>query len=587
MLCLKQAFVWLLIFVFMPAVVHASFATVEEARSRATSSEPYTLDTDIELVLSKDQAVQLNISDNPHGFKECIIYWQISGQSGSSLYIFFFDDSDELIHRSGASTRLQGALKQAGTLPYLGIARWDVKNDKMDIAFCISSDKQRNRREYEQAESLRKTGKIRMAIDLRDNSKIFPAIEVTEAERLAGFVRLWSEVKYNFAFFDQVPELDWDKVLEEYLPKVEQAKTVEEYYRVLRRCIALLQDGHTSVGGPSDEPMHRPPIEIRSLQGKAVIVGITPSDKIKNLKRRQALLKADLKLGDQITHIDERPIKKILEQDIYPYIFSSTQQWRDLKAYPKLLKGEDGTEVTLRIKGLDGAVRNVTLIRGRYSRTSSIQGFSFRKPTDNIAYVKLHSFGSDEIVEQFDEVFEKIQEAKGLVIDVRKNGGGSTDIGCAIISCLTDKPLKGSHWTTRQYMPAFRAWGQQERWYEGDHDTVMPRKEGIFNGPIVVLIGPDTYSAAEDFVVVLHASGRATVVGEKTGGSTGQPLRIDLPGGASARICTKRDTYPDGRQFVGVGIIPDLEVHPTPADIAVGRDAVLEKALEVLRAKIK
>ena len=109
-----------------------------------------------------------------------------------------------------------------------------------------------------------------------------------------------------------------------------------------------------------------------------------------------------------------------------------------------------------------------------------------------------------------------------------------------------------------------------------------------FLGPVVVLIGPETNSAAEDFVVPLHAAGRATIVGQKSRGSTGQPLRFSfLDGKIRGRVCTRRDTYPDGREFVGVGIIPDVEVHPSPADIAAGRDVVLGRGLEVLRAKIK
>ncbi len=286
-------------------------------------------------------------------------------------------------------------------------------------------------------------------------------------EKLVGFIRLWSEVKYNFAFFDQVPELDWDAVLEEYLPKVQEAQSPKQYYRVLKQCVALLQDGHTSVSGPNGEPTYRPPIEIRSLQGKAVIVGITPSSKIGNPKQKQALLKADLKLGEEITHVDGRPIKKTLEKNIYPYIFASTEQWRDQSAYPKLLKGENGTEVKLRIKRLDGATRNVTLIRGSYARTLRSQGFSFRQLADHITYVNLDNFGSEEIVKQFDNVFEKIKVAKGLIIDVRENGGGNSAFGDAIISYLTNKPLEGSRWKTRQYIPAFRAihpiiWGFPE-----------------------------------------------------------------------------------------------------------------------------
>ena len=96
-----------------------------------------------------------------------------------------------------------------------------------------------------------------------------------------------------------------------------------------------------------------------------------------------------------------------------------------------------------------------------------------------------------------------------------------------------------------------------------------------------------TASAAEDFLVAFQTSNRGKVIGQKTCGSTGQPLTLELPGGGGARICTKRDTYPDGREFVGIGVIPDIEIAPTCEDIAEDRDVVLEKALEVLVSEIK
>ena len=108
--------------------------------------------------------------------------------------------------------------------------------------------------------------------------------------------------------------------------------------------------------------------------------------------------------------------------------------------------------------------------------------------------------------------------------------------------------------------------------------------ERPFLGPVIVLTGPETFSAAENFVVLLHASKRATVVGERTGGSTGDSLIIDLPGDVTAHVCTAHATYPDGREFVGVGVIPDVEVHPTAVDIATDRDVVLEKGVALLKA---
>lgn len=546
---------------------------------RVTVTRSYRLDTDTKVELPMEQAALLNVQANRHGLKEVILCpYDCEGprsrpaDRGALWHNLIFDDGYSRTH--GKFLYAKEMFQTYGAAPDLGFqVKWQVKGDKVFIKYRALPGKEKL---FQIRKNLRKP---------EDNF-------ISQNDRLSAFVRLWSEVKYNFAFFDQVPELDWDAVLEEYLPKVLKDQTLYEYNRLLQRLVAKLHDGHTSVGfrggfDTNDVCYDYLPLRVKPIDGRIIIIEPGKNDEISQ---------AGLQTGDEITHIDGRPVRQILEEDIYPYIFASTSQDRDRKAFKRgfeCSKGPIDSKARLRIRSVDGRVREVTLTRRTRGtempwlrRPFTRSFFEFKELENGVVYVLLGSFGSRGIVKQFDEVFGKTQKAKGLIIDVRENGGGSTDIGYAIISYLTDRPLKGSHWKTRQYMPAFRAWGEKEQWYEADHDTVMPRKEGTFNGPIVVLIGPDTYSAAEDFVVPLHASGRATLVGERTGGSTGQPLRIDLPGQGMARICTKRDTYPDGREFVGVGIIPDVEVHPTPADIAAGRDAVLEKGLEVLHSKI-
>ena len=110
-----------------------------------------------------------------------------------------------------------------------------------------------------------------------------------------------------------------------------------------------------------------------------------------------------------------------------------------------------------------------------------------------------------------------------------------------------------------------------------------PSDSRRFDKPVVVLTTARTFSAAEDFVVLFDAMKRGKIVGEPTAGSTGQPLSFPLPGGGGGRVCTRRDTYPDGKEFIGVGVMPDVLVRPTLADVRAGRDTVLERALEVLR----
>jgi C-terminal processing protease CtpA/Prc len=105
--------------------------------------------------------------------------------------------------------------------------------------------------------------------------------------------------------------------------------------------------------------------------------------------------------------------------------------------------------------------------------------------------------------------------------------------------------------------------------------------------PTVVLIGHNTASAAEDFLIYADNQNHFIKMGSYTFGSTGQPFTFSLPGKGSARVCTKADTYPDGRVFVGVGIKPDVEVVPTLNDYLQKKDVVLESALKYVKNRLK
>jgi len=403
---------------------------------------------------------------------------------------------------------------------------------------------------------------------------------ISASNRIANFMYLWSEVKYNFVNFDLVPNLNWDRMKNRYLPLVEKAQSDEEYYKLLQKLLAELHDGHTSLLWSSGT---RPPIRIKNVEGKAIITDLAENDEF---------AKSGLKRGMEITYVDGRSVKEIIEKEQYPYISASTLQSRDDSAYMCLLEGPKNSKVTLTVRDINGNVREVSLIRPGNTQGSSLRrspSFEYRSLSGDIAYIALNSFASQDVVEQFDKIFnEKIRKAKGLIIDVRENQGGSTDIGFAIISRLIDKPLKGSKSKTRQYLPTMRAWGKEAySWYDLGDCEVTPCGDNPYLGPVIVLTGPLTFSAGEDFLVPLKAGKRATLVGERTGGSTGQPLIIDVGGGVEARICTKRDTYPDGSDFVGIGVIPDVEVHPTQKDIANGKDRILEEGVAIISKKVE
>jgi len=404
---------------------------------------------------------------------------------------------------------------------------------------------------------------------------------LTPDERVFGLAKIWSEAKYNFANFDLAPALDWDKSFQEYLPQVAQEQSTADYYRLLQRFIALLRDGHTDISLPGYVRglMDAPPIVVENIEDKAVIVALANSEEFR---------KAGLAEGVEITKVDGRPVADVLQQDLYPFIAQSTPQGRDATAYSRLLRGPKGSRVAVEVRDLEGNTYAVTLTRDsatpeaqRFNQSRSRPTVEMRRFPGGIVYFALNSFGVQQVVRDFEPIFNDLADIRGMIIDVRLNGGGNSGYGDAIIARLIDKPVAIFSSKRRQ-----RLSGLEESWSKAGGGTVNPRGDNPFVGALVVLTSRYTASAAEDFVVALHGSKRAVVVGGRTMGTTGQPILFDLPGGGSARICAKKCFYPDGRPLVGVGVIPDVEVYPNQKDIAAGRDTMLEKGLEVLKEKM-
>jgi C-terminal processing protease CtpA/Prc len=137
---------------------------------------------------------------------------------------------------------------------------------------------------------------------------------------------------------------------------------------------------------------------------------------------------------------------------------------------------------------------------------------------------------------------------------------------------------------TRTYMAADRARGVLPGWTDVPPFEVPADPTHHVDVPVAVLTSARTFSAAEDFVAAFDAMHQGIAVGEVTAGSTGQPLFFQLPGGGSARVCTRNDRASDGTVFEGVGLRPTIPVSPTIESIQRGRDIALERAAAALLA---
>jgi carboxyl-terminal processing protease len=136
---------------------------------------------------------------------------------------------------------------------------------------------------------------------------------------------------------------------------------------------------------------------------------------------------------------------------------------------------------------------------------------------------------------------------------------------------------------TRGYIDAFGEFEHPRLAFPG---VVEEPGETVYAGPVVILVDDACASACEDFALPFASSGRGTLVGEPTSGSTGQPYMWTFDNGMSFRVSARRVSMPDGAPFEGVGIVPDVEVRPTSGDLRSGRDPVLETAREIARREI-
>lgn len=430
---------------------------------------------------------------------------------------------------------------------------------------------------------------------------------LTDEEKVYGLSILWKEASYNFAHFDHIPDLDWDKTYQEFILKVLSTKSPEEYYKVLTQFYALLNHHHTRIFPPQEvrESHDEPKVKVVNIQRQAIIADVGES------------LKNDIPIGSRIIRVDDVPINVYLKKNKFPYICCSTKEFLWEIGLIELLKGKKGTSVSITYVTPKGKNKEIALLRNSkdieesWVRSDAKKtGFEFNWLENNIAYIALNTFNDNKILRDFKGKLSELQKCRGLIIDLRNNGGGDSDIGYGILKHLIERPIPTYIWKTRENISIYKAWGRwtselppdalkeisEERkeylrhykgtaFRNGDSDTIYPSKTNRIIVPMVALTG-NTGSAAEDFLVAIDSIERAIFVGKTTAGCTGTPFMFDLPGGGMAMVTTTIQMYPDGRRNRN-GIKPDIEVLPTVQNIIDDKDAALEKAVEILSNKIK
>ena len=164
--------------------------------------------------------------------------------------------------------------------------------------------------------------------------------------------------------------------------------------------------------------------------------------------------------------------------------------------------------------------------------------------------------------------------ARGWIIDMRWNsGGGSVHLSRLLVD-------GGRLFSRHRHNDTRLADG-----------TVLPRRVDIdadstalpFQRPLVVLIGPASISGAESFAGPMQALGRATLIGERTGGACGAARSVELAPGWTLSLAAWETRFgPQEWALNRIGVTPDLLVRPTAEDEAHRRDPQLDAAVRLL-----
>lgn len=214
-----------------------------------------------------------------------------------------------------------------------------------------------------------------------------------------------------------------------------------------------------------------------------------------------------------------------------------------------------------------------------YSRTS---GMIYKMLPDSIGYIYYPSFSSTVSETGLDYILAFLYKAKGLIIDIRDNGGGNLTNVRTIASRFIGKKTVGGY-ICHKTGPGPSDFSEP---YAVEYEPADPEQHITWRGNVAVLTNRSCFSAANDFVSVMKTIPGVSIVGARTGGGGGLPFSSELPNGWSVRF-SACPMYDSEMKSIEDGIPPSYgcEVHSPEEELAEGVDNILDFARRLLLSK--
>lgn len=211
---------------------------------------------------------------------------------------------------------------------------------------------------------------------------------------------------------------------------------------------------------------------------------------------------------------------------------------------------------------------------GRTTDYVTTGGLKYRVLADSIAYVRCPSFDVSFGDGNLHVMMLTLAPCKGMILDIRSNGGGRLTSAEKLASVFIDEKTLGGY--------------MAHKTGKGHNDFSQPEAIEIepFGGrrwtkPLVVLTNRRTYSSANAFVMYVKGLPGVTIVGDKTGGGSGMPLTSELPCGWTLRF-SACPMYDRKMALTEEGIAPDVKVDITSDDYRRDIDTIIETARRII-----
>jgi len=395
-------------------------------------------------------------------------------------------------------------------------------------------------------------------------------------DRIQVFEKVWKDIDDTY-YDPQFHGVNWKEVHDRYLPLLGQVKTDADFYDLLNRMTGELHDAHTRFNTPQqweDRQKQQGLImgfQADEIDGKTVITTVLPNS---------SAARAGVQPGMIVLSVEGQPIADRLAEFSREAPVSSSERITEVHIISAALAGTPGEPTKFAFARADGSSWPISLSRQLMLLPPDVVSHTL---PSGYAYIRFDGFerGVDK---EFHDALASFRNSPGLIVDLRWNGGGRSDVLNAITGFFLNQETVIARSMARKDVGI-----SESSFPDSAHRTEFKAgKNGgqQYSGSVVILTSVRTASSSELFAGALQELGRAKIVGSQTCGCViGIHNQRAMKGGGVLEVSQILWFSIKGRKYEGEGIIPDETVLPTIAALQQNRDVVLAAAEQLLRAR--